>query len=160
MDLKLNDNAPNFKQKNQNNEIVNLSDHKGKWVVLYFYPKDMTPGCTKEACDFTDNHEKLNDMNTIIMGVSPDTVVSHQKFVKKEKITFLLLADEDHSIASQYNVWALKKMYGKEYYGVVRSTFLIDPHGKIAFIWKKVKVENHVQEVIDKVALMQKNYRR
>ncbi len=146
--LEVDDLAPDFKIKNQNKEWVSLKDSKGKWVVLYFYPKDLTPGCTTEACDFTQFFPKFKQTNTVIYGVSPDSPELHRKFIEKESLTISLLSDEDKKVCEQYGVWQLKKLYGKEYLGVVRTTFLIDPKGKIVHIWKKVKVEGHVEDVL------------
>jgi thioredoxin-dependent peroxiredoxin len=130
-------------------ESVSLSDYKGKNVVLYFYPKDMTPGCTTEACDFRDQHEKFEDLDAVILGVSPDPVESHEKFINKYDLPFLLLADENHEIAEQFGVWKLKKNFGKEYYGIERSTFIIDKEGNLAEEYRKVKVEGHVEAALE-----------
>ncbi|OZU87775.1 thioredoxin-dependent thiol peroxidase [Virgibacillus indicus] len=138
-----------FTLPNQNGEKVSLSDFKGKHVVLYFYPKDMTPGCTTEACDFRDNHEKFGDLDAVIIGVSPDPVEQHQKFIDKHDLPFLLLADEDHKVAEDFGVWKLKKNFGKEYYGIERSTFIIDKEGKLQKEFRKVQVKGHVEEALD-----------
>ncbi|MBN9656405.1 thioredoxin-dependent thiol peroxidase [Halobacillus litoralis] len=130
-------------------ESVSLSDYKGKNVVLYFYPKDMTPGCTTEACDFRDHHESFEDLDAVILGVSPDPVESHEKFINKHDLPFLLLADEDHQVAEQFGVWKLKKNFGKEYYGIERSTFIIDKEGKLAEEYRKVKVQGHVESALE-----------
>ncbi|SFK24561.1 peroxiredoxin Q/BCP [Halobacillus dabanensis] len=132
-----------------NGESVSLSDYKGKNVVLYFYPKDMTPGCTTEACDFRDQHEKFEDLDAVILGVSPDPVESHEKFINKYDLPFLLLADEDHQVAEQFGVWKLKKNFGKEYYGIERSTFIIDKEGNLAEEYRKVKVQGHVEAALE-----------
>lgn len=132
-----------------NGESVSLSDYKGKNVVLYFYPKDMTPGCTTEACDFRDQHEKFEDLDAVILGVSPDPVESHEKFINKYDLPFLLLADEDHQVAEQFGVWKLKKNFGKEYYGIERSTFIIDKEGNLAEEYRKVKVQGHVESALE-----------
>lgn len=116
--------------------------------MLYFYPKDMTPGCTTEACDFRDYHPKFAELNTVVLGVSPDDVASHDKFAAKHELPFPLLADTDHKVAESYGVWVLKKMYGREYMGIQRSTFVIDKEGKVAKVWPNVKVAGHVQEVL------------
>ncbi|MBU9710197.1 thioredoxin-dependent thiol peroxidase [Evansella tamaricis] len=128
---------------------VSLSDYKGKFIVLYFYPKDMTPGCTTEACDFRDQHENFNDLNAVILGVSPDPVDRHEKFIDKHGLPFELLADEDHQLAEAFGVWKLKKNFGKEYMGIERSTFVIDPDGKVIKEWRKVKVKGHVEEALE-----------
>ncbi|RWZ51318.1 thioredoxin-dependent thiol peroxidase [Halobacillus fulvus] len=141
--------APDFTLKASNGESVSLSDYKGKNVVLYFYPKDMTPGCTTEACDFRDHHESFADLDAVILGVSPDPVESHNKFIDKHDLPFLLLADEDHNVAEEYGVWKLKKNFGKEYYGIERSTFIIDKEGNLAEEYRKVKVKGHVESALE-----------
>lgn len=129
-----------------------LSQFKGeKIVVLYFYPKDNTPGCTTEACDFRDLHAQFPKKDVIVLGISPDTVTSHQKFIEKFSLPFPLLADEDHAVAEKYGVWVEKNMYGKKSMGIQRATFVIDKEGQIAAAWPKVKVDGHVAEVADKV---------
>jgi len=140
--------APDFTLQASNNETISLKDFLGKNVVLYFYPKDMTPGCTTEACDFRDYHGDFAKLHTVVLGISPDDVKSHDKFTAKHELPFPLLADPDHQVAESYGVWVLKKMYGKEYMGVQRATFLIDAQGNIAHVWPKVKVAGHVQDVL------------
>ncbi|MBO8164654.1 MAG: thioredoxin-dependent thiol peroxidase [Brevibacillus sp.] len=140
--------APDFTLSASNGQTVSLNDYRGKNVVLYFYPKDMTPGCTTEACDFRDYHPKFAELNTVVLGVSPDDVASHDKFAAKHELPFPLLADTDHKVAESYGVWVLKKMYGREYMGIQRSTFVIDKEGKVAKVWPNVKVAGHVQEVL------------
>ncbi|WP_134703321.1 thioredoxin-dependent thiol peroxidase [Ammoniphilus sp. YIM 78166] len=140
--------APDFTLPASNGENVTLCDFKGKNVVLYFYPKDMTPGCTTEACDFRDDYEAFQSLDTIVIGVSPDPITQHQKFIAKHNLNFILLADENHEVAETYGVWKLKKNYGKEYMGIERTTFVIDQEGKIAKVFPKVKVKGHVQEVL------------
>lgn len=137
-----------FTLPNQDGESVSLSDYKGKNVVLYFYPKDMTPGCTTEACDFRDQHESFLGLNAVIIGISPDPANSHQKFIGKYDLPFLLLADEEHKVAEDFDVWKLKKNFGREYYGIERSTFIIDKEGKLQKEFRKVKVEGHVEEAL------------
>ncbi|HET7579313.1 MAG TPA: thioredoxin-dependent thiol peroxidase [Bacillales bacterium] len=146
MAVEVGQNAPDFTLKASNGENVSLSDFRGKNVVLYFYPKDMTPGCTTEACDFRDQHAQFEDLNTVVLGVSPDPIEKHTKFIEKHDLPFLLLADEDHEAAEQYGVWKLKKNFGKEYMGIERSTFIIDKEGKLVKEWRKVKVKDHVGE--------------
>ena len=146
-ELKIGNTAPEFALLDQDNKKVTLMDLKGKWVVLYFYPKDMTPGCTIEAIDFTKSAKEFEKLGAVILGVSADSVESHCKFIEKEKLSVQLLADPDHKMCEEYGVWQLKKNYGKEYYGIVRTTLLIDPKGKIAELWSPVKVEGHVDEV-------------
>lgn len=141
--------APTFTLPANNGEHVSLSDYKGKNVVLYFYPKDMTPGCTTEACDFRDHHESFADLDAVILGVSPDPVESHKKFIDKHDLPFLLLADENHEVAEEYGVWKLKKNFGKEYYGIERSTFIIDKDGNLAEEYRKVKVDGHVESALE-----------
>ena len=140
--------APNFELLNSEGKKISLSDFKGKPVVLYFYPKDETPGCTVEACSFRDDYSVFKKMGIEIIGVSPDSVKSHTKFISKHSLPFTLLADEDHKVCEMYGVWAMKKSFGKEYFGVKRTTFLIDKNGNIARIFKGVKPENHSKEVI------------
>lgn len=145
--------APAFSLPAHPEKSVKLGQFKGKKnVVLYFYPKDNTPGCTQEACDFRDNLGRLNSADTVVLGISPDSVASHAKFAEKFDLPFTLLADEDHAICEKYGVWVEKKNYGKTYMGVQRATFLIDKEGKIAAVWPKVTVAGHVDEVAAKVA--------
>ena len=152
MALKIGSKAPAFTLEDQQGKKVKLSDFAGQWVVLYFYPKDNTSGCTTEACNFSDNVITFEDLNTFVLGVSPDSVKSHINFAARYDLKITLLSDPDHKVLKKYGVWQKKKMYGREYYGVVRSTFLIDPDGKIAHIWEKVKVAGHVDEVLKKYA--------
>ncbi|HHW37488.1 MAG TPA: thioredoxin-dependent thiol peroxidase [Bacillales bacterium] len=141
--------APDFELPASNGEMVKLSDFLGnRHVVLYFYPKDMTPGCTTEACDFRDKHESFAELNAVILGVSPDPMNRHDKFIEKYELPFLLLADEEHKAAEAYDVWKLKKNFGKEYMGIERSTFVIDKDGQVAKEWRKVKVKGHVDEAL------------
>ncbi|MEE6134310.1 thioredoxin-dependent thiol peroxidase [Priestia sp. GS2] len=140
--------APDFKLAANNGEEVALSDYKGQNIVLYFYPKDMTPGCTTEACDFRDAHQEFADLDAVILGVSPDPIDKHQKFIDKHGLPFLLLADEDHQVAEAYGVWKLKKNFGKEYMGIERSTFIINKDGEIAKEYRKVRVKDHVAEAL------------
>jgi peroxiredoxin Q/BCP len=143
--------AIDFKLHASNGTEVSLSDYLGRNVVLYFYPKDNTPGCTTESCDFRDFNGQFEQLNTVVLGISPDDLKSHDKFIKKFELPFLLLADTEQVVSNQFGVWALKKMYGKEYYGIERSTFLINAQGEIAKEWRKVKVAGHVQEVLEAV---------
>ena len=146
--LKAGDPAPDFDAVLDNGETVSLSQFKGKNVVLYFYPKDNTPGCTREACDFRDNISSLEDKNTVVLGVSPDSVKSHQKFKDKFELPFPLISDEAKDVAQAFGVWREKKMYGKTRMGIVRSTFIIGPDGLIAKAYDSVKVAGHVEDVI------------
>ncbi|MFT7824745.1 MAG: thioredoxin-dependent thiol peroxidase [Sulfurimonas sp.] len=147
--------APEFCLPNQDEEEVCLRDIQGKWIVLYFYPKDNTPGCTTEACDFTEAMPDFDGLDAMILGVSPDSSKKHRNFIKKKELGITLLADEEKELCKAYGVWQLKKNYGKEYMGVVRSTFLIDPEGKIAAAWDKVRVKGHVDTVKEKLVELQ-----
>jgi peroxiredoxin Q/BCP len=141
--------APDFNAKNTKGETVRLKDFRGRKVVLYFYPKDDTPGCTKEACSFRDAFSDFKKRGIEVLGVSVDSEVSHQKFTAKYKLPFMLLADQDHSIADAYGVYGEKKFMGRTYMGVKRMTFLIDEKGKIKKVFEKVKPEQHASEVLD-----------
>ena len=143
--------APDFTLPASTGENLTLSQFKGQNVVLYFYPKDDTPGCTTEACGFRDLHAAFADANTVILGVSPDPVKKHEKFISKYELPFILLADEEHAVCEQYGVWKEKNMYGKKYWGVERTTFLIDKDGNIAKVYPKVKVAGHVDKVLEDV---------
>lgn len=145
--LKIGDKAPAFSLPNQDNVEISLRDLEGKWIVLYFYPKDSTPGCTTEACDFTAALPQFEDLGAVILGVSPDSTTSHQKFIAKQNLEITLLSDQSTETAQSYGVWQLKKFCGKEYMGIVRSTFLINPEGNIAQIWSNVKVKDHANDV-------------
>jgi thioredoxin-dependent peroxiredoxin len=148
MELKENEAAPAFSLESNDGSKISLKDLKGKKVVLYFYPKDDTPGCTKEACNFRDGIEDLKAAGAVVLGVSPDDAQSHEKFRKKFHLPFPLLADMDHATAEKYGVWKEKSMYGKKYMGIERTTFIIDSTGKIARIFHKVKVDGHHEEVL------------
>jgi peroxiredoxin Q/BCP len=147
--LQIGDNAPLFKLLNAQDQIVSLSDFKGQWIVLYFYPKDNTSGCTREAKEFTEIESKFKKKNTKIIGISPDSPKSHRSFIEKQTLSIELLSDPEHKTLIEYGVWQKKKLYGKEYDGVVRTTFLINPEGTIKNIWEKVKVDGHVNEVYE-----------
>lgn len=140
--------APAFKGVNQNNETVSLKDFAGKKLVLYFYPKDDTPGCTAEACSLRDHYNTFLKKGYAILGVSPDSPTKHQKFIAKYNLPFSLLADEDHAIAEAYGVWAEKSMYGRKYMGIVRTTFIIDEIGKIEQIIDKVNTAEHASQIL------------
>lgn len=140
--------APAFSAPNQQGEKISLSDFKGKTVVLYFYPKDNTSGCTREACDFRDNMERITTHGAVVIGVSPDSPKSHTKFIADHELNFNLLADEDKTICEAYGVWVEKSMYGRKYMGVERSTFIINGKGVIAKSYHNVKVPGHVDSVI------------
>lgn len=150
--LKVGDKAPEFCLPNQDETQICLRDIKGKWLVLYFYPKDNTAGCTAEACDFTEALPEFDDMDAVILGVSPDSPKKHRNFIEKKNLKITLLADEESEVSQKYGVWQLKKMCGKEYMGIVRTTFLINPEGKIEKIWEKVKVKGHVEAVKEALA--------
>lgn len=143
--------APGFAAPASNGKVVKLSDFKDSIVVLYFYPKDDTSGCTKQACGFRDTYKKLTDAGVVVLGVSPDGIASHEKFIAKYDLPFLLLADEDKKICQAYGVWQQKSMYGRKYMGVARTTFLIDRHGEIVHVFEKVKPAGHEEEVLEKV---------
>lgn len=150
--LKEGSTAPAFKTTNAEGETVSLKDFRGQKVVLYFYPKDDTPGCTKEACSFRDDFSKFKKRGITVLGVSPDTETSHKKFATKYKLPFTLLADTDKSISEAYGVYGEKKFMGRTYMGVMRTTFLIDERGKIKKVFAKVKPEEHASEVLDAFA--------
>ncbi len=149
--LKIGDKAPDFCLQDASEKEICLEDFRGKWVILYFYPKDNTSGCTKEATGFTEKLDEIHQLGAEVIGVSKDSIKSHQNFIKKHNLKIKLLSDPEHKVIEKYGAWQLKKNYGREYYGTVRSTFLIDPEGKIAFIWPKVRVKGHVEEVISKL---------
>ena len=139
--------APQFKLPDQNGVMHSLKDYRGKKVILYFYPKDNTSGCTQEACNFRDNMNRLAPYSFVI-GVSPDSIKSHQKFKEKENLNFILLSDPEHILANQFNVWVQKSMYGRKYMGIERSTFIFDENLNLIKEWRKVKVNGHVDEIL------------
>lgn len=143
--------APDFTAESSLGKPITLSALRGKWVILYFYPKDDTPGCTREACGFRDSHRRLEALNTVVLGCSPDDLKAHDKFIAKYDLPFTLLSDGDHEVANAYGVWREKNMYGRKIMGIERTTFLISPDGQIHRIWRKVKVEGHVDEVLDEI---------
>jgi peroxiredoxin Q/BCP len=146
--LKIGDKAPDFKLVSDKGENVSLNDLKAKKVILYSYPKDMTSGCTAEACDFRDNVKKFDKKNAVIIGVSADSVDLHKKFKDKYELPFMLLSDETKKVLKDYGVWKEKSMYGKKYMGIERTTYVIDEKGKIEKIFNKVKVDGHVDEIL------------
>lgn len=148
MELHIGDKAPDFEGKDQDGNIVKLSDLKGKKVVIYFYPKDNTPGCTAQACNLRDNYPQLQQAGYEIIGISTDSETSHQKFREKQQLPFTLIADEDKSIHEKYDVWKEKSMYGRKYMGTMRTTFLIDENGVIEEIITKVKTKDHTNQII------------
>ncbi|KAF4322476.1 thioredoxin-dependent thiol peroxidase [Paenibacillus sp. UMB7766-LJ446] len=143
--------APDFELPSSTGETVKLSDYRGQRVLIYFYPKDMTSSCTQQACDFRDRHEEFEGLNTVILGISVDPMKQHDKFIAKYGLPFILLSDEEHQVAEQYGVWQLKKLYGKEYMGMVRSTFLIDEEGVLLKSWSKVRVKGHIEAALEAV---------
>ena len=167
--LKVGDVAPCFCAPNQDDVEICSRDLAGKWIVLYFYPKDLTPGCTTEACDFTNNHSFFDDLDAVILGVSADETEKHRKFIEKYDLSITLLSDTDKKMCQDYGIWKLKQFMGKEFMGIVRSTFIINPEGKIAAIWdgvnvrkkKSVKGEKieilHVDEVREELQKLQSN---
>jgi peroxiredoxin Q/BCP len=148
--------APAFKAPDQNGEIKSLKDYAGKWLILYFYPKDDTPGCTKEACSFRDGFAQFKKAGIEVIGVSVDSVKKHAKFVEKYTLPFTLLADEDKKIVEAYGVWGLKKFMGREYMGTNRVSYLINPEGKITKVYETVKPEEHADEVLADVKSLKK----
>ena len=148
-DLKVGQKAPEFTLADDSGQKVKLSEYKGKKVVLYFYPKDDTPGCTTEACNFRDGIAEIKSKGAVVLGVSADSVESHKKFKKKFELNFPLLADPEKKMIEEYGVWKEKSMYGKKYMGIERTTFVIDPQGKISHIFPKVKVTDHFDEVVE-----------
>lgn len=149
MPLKPQDQAPDFKLLSDKNQEVALSDFAGKNLVIYFYPKDSTPGCTIESKDFTALSPEFTKLNTVILGVSKDSIASHQKFKAKHDFPFLLLSDPEGKMCEAYDAWGEKSMFGKKYMGIIRSTFLINSQGKIHQAWYKVKVKNHAKQVLE-----------
>lgn len=149
--LKIGDKAPDFKLNADDGKIYSLKDFKGKKIVLYFYPKDMTSGCTAEACDFRDNIKLFQRKNSVVIGVSKDNVESHKKFKAKYELPFALLSDENAEMLKSYNVWKEKNMYGRKYMGIERTTFVIDEKGFIEEIFTKVKVKGHIEEILKKI---------
>lgn len=149
-------NAPAFTLPDQQNNSHSLSDYAGKWVVLYFYPKDMTPGCTVEACSFRDSLNRIMSHGGVVLGISADSVKRHAKFVDQQSLNFPLLADEDHAVCEAYGVWKRKKLMGHEYDGIVRTTFIINPVGEIVKRYDEVKVSGHVDEILKDLEVLTK----
>ena len=147
--LKVGEKAPEFEGVDQNEKIIKLSDFKGKKVILYFYPKDMTPGCTAQACNLGENYSALQEKGFEVIGVSADSVKRHQKFTDKYELPFTLLADESKEIINAYGVWGMKKLYGREYEGIYRETFVIDENGVIEHIILKVKTKTHTEQILE-----------
>jgi peroxiredoxin Q/BCP len=147
--VQIGDPAPHFEATLDSGDKVSLDQFQGKKVVLYFYPKDSTPGCTREACDFRDQLQEFQAKDAVVLGVSPDSVKSHQRFKEKFDLTFPLVSDESKEVAEAYGVWKEKKNYGRTYMGIERSTFVIDEEGKIAHVFNKVKVAGHADKVLE-----------
>ena len=150
--IKIDDKAPEFCLPNQDDVEICFRDLKGKWVVLYFYPRDNTPGCTTEACEFTEASPDFSDLDAIIIGVSADSTKQHRNFIEKKDLGITLLSDEDTSMMQEYGVWQMKKNYGKEYMGIVRTTLIINPEGIVKAVFEKVRVKDHVLKVKTELA--------
>jgi len=144
--------APEFALRDARGTRVRLREFRGRWVVLYFYPKDDTPGCTTEACGFRDDHSAYAAADAVVIGISPDETAAHARFIQKYRLPFILLADPDHAVAEAYGVWKEKHLYGRTYWGIERTTFVIDPRGKIARIFRRVRPEGHSREVLAALA--------
>lgn len=142
------DKAPAFQAKDQNGNTVNLADYAGKTVILYFYPRDLTPGCTTQACALRDEYPAIQAKNAVVLGVSPDDEASHRKFISTHELPFTLLADPEHKLAETYGVWVEKSMYGKKYMGIERSTFIIGPDGRIENVLRMVKPKEHAKDLL------------
>jgi peroxiredoxin Q/BCP len=153
--LNVGDKAPEFTLPDQNEKMHQLSGYRGKWVVLYFYPKDSTPGCTTEACSFRDEHPQFDGLNAVVLGVSKDSVASHAKFAGKYELPFTLISDKEGTVCEDYGVWQEKSLYGRKFMGIVRSSFIINPEGNIAAVYPKVKVKEHTAEVLADLKALQ-----
>ncbi|MBT8420003.1 MAG: thioredoxin-dependent thiol peroxidase [Gammaproteobacteria bacterium] len=152
--IEVGEQAPSFTLPDENEQPISIDDLRGKWVVLYFYPKDNTPGCTTEACEFTDNLAQFEQLDAVVMGCSPDNADRHRKFIAKHQLKITLLSDTDHEIMERYGAWGEKNMYGKITEGVIRSTVLIDPAGKVAHHWRRVRAAGHADSVRKKLAAL------
>lgn len=141
--------APEFTLPDQYSQEHSLSDYRGKWIILYFYPKDMTPGCTTEACNFRDEFPSFEKLDAVILGISKDSISRHQKFSDKYELPFTLLSDESGAVCESYGIWQEKSLYGRKFMGIVRSTFIIDPDGKIFHVFPKVQVKEHAAELLN-----------
>jgi len=155
MALEIGKKAPDFTAQISEDKFISLSDYKDKWVVLYFYPKDNTPGCTKEACSFRDTLSELTSLGAVVLGVSPDSISSHETFKSQQKLNFDLIADPDKTVCNLYDIIGEKNMYGKKIIGVIRTTYIINPDGDIAHVWTNVKVDRHVEKVTEKLKELQ-----
>jgi len=153
--IKIDEKAPEFCLPNQDDVEICSRDLKGKWVVLYFYPRDNTPGCTTEACEFTEAAPDFSDLDAIILGVSADSTKKHRNFIEKKDLGITLLSDEDTTMMQKYGVWQMKKNYGKEYMGIVRTTFIINPDGVVKAVFEKVRVKDHVVKVKEELKRLQ-----
>ncbi|GAB6928757.1 thioredoxin-dependent thiol peroxidase [Paenibacillus sp. JCM 10914] len=149
--ISIGDQVPDISLPASNGKPVSLSDYQGRKVVLFFYPKNMTPTCTEEACSFRDYYGELQEAGAVVLGISPDPLKSHTKFTDKYSLPYLLLSDEEHRLSEIFGVWQMKKMFGREYMGIVRSTFLIDEEGTLVREWRKVKVKGHVEAVLEAI---------
>ncbi|MEC0172163.1 thioredoxin-dependent thiol peroxidase [Paenibacillus graminis] len=150
-EIKIGQEVPDFTLPASTGQNISLSDYRGRKVVLYFYPKNMTPACTQEACEFRDAADPIARGNAVVLGISPDSLSSHAKFIEKNSLPFPLLSDEEHSVSGLFGVWQLKKLYGKEFMGIVRSTFLIDEQGILVKEWRKVRVKGHVEALLGEI---------
>lgn len=144
--------VPDFSLPSSTGAEISLSQYRGRKVLLYFYPKNMTPACTQEACEFRDADDLLAAKGAVVLGISPDSLASHAKFIEKNSLPFPLLSDEEHRVSEMFGVWQLKKLYGREFMGIVRSTFLIDEEGILAAEWRKVRVKGHVENVLEEIS--------
>ena len=153
--LKIGDKAIDFILPDHLGEEVSLNQFSGKWIILYFYPRDNTPGCTLEAIDFSILKEEFERFNTVILGISRDSITSHKNFVEKKELTIKLLSNPDHEVIEKYGAWQLKKLYGRESFGIIRSTFLINAQGIISYVWPKVKARGHAVNVMQKLIELQ-----
>ncbi|NQX48835.1 thioredoxin-dependent thiol peroxidase [Paenibacillus tritici] len=151
MNITIGQKVPDFTLPASTGEEIRLSQYLGKKVLLYFYPKNMTPACTQEACDFRDAHDTLAASGAVVLGISSDNLASHGKFITKHQLPFPLLSDEEHKVSELFGVWQQKKLYGKEFMGIVRSTFLIDEEGILRAEWRKVRVKGHVETALEQI---------
>lgn len=151
MKVQLGQEVPDFSLPASTGQEIRLSGYRGRKVLLYFYPKDMTPACTQEACEFRDAHDTITAKGAVLLGISSDSITSHHKFTLKNSLPFPLLSDEDHQVSELFGVWQLKKLYGKEFMGIVRSTFLIDEEGILRAEWRKVRVKGHVEAALEQI---------
>lgn len=150
-EIQIGQEVPDFTLPASTGGNISLSQYRGRKVLLYFYPKNMTPACTQEACDFRDAHDQIAAQGAVVLGISPDSLASHEKFIQKNALPFPLLSDEEHAVSGMFGVWQLKKLYGREFMGIVRSTFLIDEQGRLAAEWRKVRVKEHVAAALGEI---------